>query len=188
MPLILTAISVWLLIGFFSIAGIEIVNFLHTAIFDKRLDFNNTFLFDFKYLMLFSILGFLALSDSIFERIGLFLSIFLVLLGFAFAVLSGIHILRVLELFSLGSGILVFFNVIKLGSYAFGDILCAGAIGLFVGLIHIAIIVALSVIAAAIVFNIVNMLLRKKEIFFHMAFVPFLLFSTALIFYFGGIK
>jgi hypothetical protein len=109
----------------------------------------------------------------------------LIIAGFLFAYFTGTHLLIVLESAVIGLGIFIFMDITKLGSYAFGDILTAGAIGAYVGIENIVIIS----ISAIILGKIITYLMAKidgicdksklKE--FNMAFVPVLFLVTAVI-------
>ncbi|MHB1665771.1 MAG: hypothetical protein ACYCT7_11045, partial [bacterium] len=127
----------------------------------------------------------MSLTDMLFERISTIIPILLIIAGFIFAYLAHLPLLTVLESIGIGLGIFIFMDITKLGSYAAGDILTAGAIGVYVGIENIVIIS----ISAIILGKIITFAMAKidgvcdksqfKE--FNMAFVPVLFLVTAVI-------
>ncbi|MHB1681180.1 MAG: hypothetical protein ACYCTB_11865 [bacterium] len=125
------------------------------------------------------------MTEMLFERISALIPIILILAGFILVYFSGIHLLTVFESVSIGSGIFIFMDITKLGSYAFGDILIAGAIGAFVSIDDIVIISIFAIILGKIVNYIaahLDGIFDKSRVkAFHMAFVPVLFLVTAVI-------
>ena len=183
LPIIITAIGVFILYRFLS------QNFINTYYIVKTALLTGKFIvpasFNLKYLILFSGLILMSFTDMLFERISTIIPIILIIAGFLFAYFTGTHLLIVLESAVIGLGIFIFMDITKLGSYAFGDILTAGAIGAYVGIENIVIIS----ISAIILGKIITYLMAKidgicdksklKE--FNMAFVPVLFLVTAVI-------
>ena len=93
----------------------------------------------------------MSFTDMLFERIHRFIPIFLMLAGFLFAYISNTPLLAVLEALGIGLGIFTLIDITKLGSYATGDILTAGAIGAFVGIENIVIISICAIILGKII-------------------------------------
>ena len=83
---------------------------------------------------------------------------------------------------------LALIDITKLGSYAFGDILTAGAIGAFAGIENIIIISICAIILGKLIIYFgarFDGLFDKSSIkFFHFAFVPVLFLITAGYFIF----
>ncbi len=126
----------------------------------------------------------MSFTDMLFERISAVIPIFLILTGFLFAYISNTQLLAVLEALGTGLGIFILIDITRLGSYAFGDILTAGAIGSFVGIENIVIISICAIILGKIITYFSARLdgifdkSRVKQ--FHMAFVPVLFLATAI--------
>jgi len=142
--------------------------------------------FNFKYLILFSGLALMAFTDMLFERISEIIPAFLILAGLIFAYTSNTPLINVLEAAGLGLGIFILIDITRLGSYAFGDILTAGAIGAFVGIENIIIISVFAIILGKVITYIAARLdgiCDKSPVkSFHMAFVPVLFLITAVVF------
>ncbi|MHB1661501.1 MAG: hypothetical protein ACYCTD_05320 [bacterium] len=85
-----------------------------------------------------------------------------------------------------GIGIFILVDITRLGSYALGDILTAGAIGAYVGIENIVIISILAIILGRAVTMIAarfDGICDKSPVkSFHMAFVPFLFLATAVLY------
>jgi hypothetical protein len=121
----------------------------------------------------------------LFERIAFIIPIFLIISSLIFALIAKTPILTLFEALSLGAGIFIAIDITKLGSYALGDILTAGAIGVYVGIKEIVIISIFAIILGKIIFYLGAKLDgicdkdRVKE--FHFAFVPVLFLATGII-------
>jgi len=126
----------------------------------------------------------MAFTDMLCERISVGIIVLLILAGLAFA--SNTPLNTVLEAFGVGIGIFVFVRITKLGFYAFGDILTAGMIGIYVGIENIIIISIFAVILSRIVVYIADRLdgiWDKSTVkMYHFAFVPVLFLVTAVVF------
>ncbi|RZV39900.1 MAG: hypothetical protein EVJ48_02965 [Candidatus Acidulodesulfobacterium acidiphilum] len=192
LPVAATVLSILILYRFLLLACGKIINALYNAIFDRHLDFTGVILYDAKYLGLFALLILMSLTDSLFEKIKVPNAIFLIVLGFIFAAAGGERLLSVVEWALIGSGIFVVVNITRLGSYAMGDVLCAGAIGIFVGVWNMLAIALFSIIMGIIAMRFgiygASIFRKTEKLQLHMAFVPFLLLSTAVLFYFGRMK
>ena len=144
--------------------------------------------FNLKYLVLFSGLILMSLTDMFFERIYRFIPIFLMLAGVLFAYLANKPLINVFEALGIGLGIFILIDITRLGSYATGDVLSAGAIGIFVGRENIIIISVLAIILGKIIMNFsakIDGVFDKSKIKeFHFAFVPVLFLVTAGVFIF----
>ena len=144
--------------------------------------------FNFKYLVLFSGLILMSFTDMLFERIHRFIPIFLMLAGVLFAYLANKPLINAFEALGIGLGIFILIDILRLGSYAFGDILTAGAIGIFVGRENIIIISVLAIIIGKLITHFsakIDGVFDKSAVKqFHMAFVPVLFLSATIIFYF----
>ncbi|MHB8281228.1 MAG: prepilin peptidase [bacterium] len=183
LPVIITVIGVFILYPFLSQNINDIYSIVKTAISTGK--FIVPASFNIKYLVLFSGLILMSFTDMLFELIATIIPILLIIAGFLFAYLSHLPLLTVLEPAGIGLGIFIFIDITKLGSYAMGDILTAGAIGAYVGVENIVIIS----ISAIILGKIITYLMAKidgicdksqfKE--FNMAFVPVLFLVTAVI-------
>jgi hypothetical protein len=127
----------------------------------------------------------MSFTDMLFERIAFIIPVFLIISGLIFAFIAKIPLLTPLEALLIGAGIFIAIDVTKLGSYAFGDIIAAGAIGVFVGIKEIVIISIFAIILGKVIFYLGVKLdgicdkSRVKE--FHFAFVPVLFLVTAVI-------
>ena len=142
--------------------------------------------FNLKYLVLFSGLILMSLTDMLFERIYRFIPIFLMLACVLFAYLANKPLINAFEALGIGLGLFILIDISRLGSYAFGDILTAGAIGAFVGIENIIII---SICAIILGKAITYLVARLDGIFdksrvkaFHFAFVPVLFLTSAGMF------
>ena len=130
----------------------------------------------------------MSFTDMLFERIAFIIPIFLIILGLIFAFIAKTPLLMPLEALGIGAGLFILIDLIKLGSYAQGDIIAAGAIGVFVGIEKIVIILIFAIILGRIVFYLGTKLdgicdkSRVKQ--FHFAFVPVLFLATAVIYRF----
>ena len=189
LPTVATVLSVLILYRFLFAAGNNVIDFFYNFIFNHHFNFTRVILYDAKYIVLFAALMIMSLTDSLFEKINMSTAIFLIVSGFIFAAAGGVSLLFALEWALVGSGIFVLVNITKLGAYAIGDVLCAGAIGAFVGVWNMLAVALFSIIMGIIVmcfgFYGASIFRRTGELKLHMAFVPFLLLATAILFYFG---
>ncbi len=139
----------------------------------------------FKFLLFFFELFIMSFTDMLFERVSQFIPFFLMITGIIFVFIIKQPIIPVIESISVGLVILALLDIFKIGSYAFGDILAAGAIGAYVGYIDVVIIVLISIIIAKIIFfiniRLDNFLYKNRDVSLHMAFVPILFFSSTVI-------
>ena len=139
--------------------------------------------FNLKYLVLFTGLILMSLTDMLFERIYRFIPLFLMLAGLLFAYIANKPLINAFEAIGIGLGIFILIDITRLGSYAFGDILTAGAIGIFVGREKIIIISVLAIILGKLITHfsvkIDGVFDKSKVKQFHMAFVPVLFLATA---------
>ncbi|MHB1702820.1 MAG: prepilin peptidase [bacterium] len=183
LPIIITAIGVLILYGFLSQNFIGAYSIVKTALLTGKFiipaDFN------LKYLIFFSGLILMSFTDMLFERIAFVIPAFLILAGFLFAYSTGSNLKQVAESAGIGLGIFILIDITRLGSYALGDILTAGAIGVFVGIENIVIISVLAIILGKIITYIAAIfdgICDKSPVkSFHMAFVPILFLVTALV-------
>ena len=144
--------------------------------------------FNLKYLVLFSGLILMSLSDMLFERISRVIPVFLLLAGVLFAYIANKPLINAFEAIGIGLGIFILIDITRLGSYAFGDILTAGAIGAFVGIENIVIISICAIILGKAITYFsarLNGLFDKSRVkAFHFAFVPVLFLVSCLLFIF----
>ena len=145
--------------------------------------------FNLKYLVLFSGLILMSLSDMLFERISRVIPVFLLLAGVLFAYIANKPLINAFEAIGIGLGIFILIDITRLGSYAFGDILTAGAIGAFVGIENIIIIsICAIILGKAITYFSTRLdgLFDKSRVkAFHFAFVPVLFLVSCLLFTFS---
>jgi len=146
-PILITALSVLILYRFFDQNLLDIYHIAENFVLTRKLIIPNGF--NLKYLILFSGLALMAFTDMLFERISAVIPAFLILAGFLFAYTSNTPLITVLE--ATGLGIFILIDITRIGSYAFGDILTAGAIGIYVGIENIIIISIFAVILSRIV-------------------------------------
>ncbi len=181
LPVLAVFAGVLILYPFFSRNIADIYFAVKTVILTNKLIIPSGF--NLKYLVLFSGLILMSFTDMLFERISAVIPIFLILAGFLFAYMANTPILTVLEALSIGLGIFILIDTTRLGSYAFGDILTAGAIGAFVDIENIVIISICAIILGKIITYFSSHLdgifdkSRIKQ--FHFAFVPVLFLVTA---------
>ena len=142
--------------------------------------------FNLKYLVLFSGLILMSLSDMLFERISRVIPVFLLLAGVLFAYIANKPLINAFEAIGIGLGIFILIDITRLGSYAFGDILTAGAIGAFVGIENIVIISICAIILGKVITYFsarLDGLFDKSRVkAFHFAFVPVLFLTSAGMF------
>ncbi len=142
--------------------------------------------FNLKYLVLFSGLILMSLSDMLFERISRVIPVFLLLAGVLFAYIANKPLINAFEAIGIGLGIFILIDITRLGSYAFGDILTAGAIGAFVGIENIVIISICAIILGKVITYFgakMDGIFDKSRVkAFHFAFVPVLFLTSAGMF------
>ena len=142
--------------------------------------------FNLKYLILFSGLILMSLTDMLFERISRVIPVFLLLAGVLFAYIANKPLINAFEAIGIGLGIFILIDITRLGSYAFGDILTAGAIGAFVGIENIVIISICAIILGKVITYFsarLDGLFDKSRVkAFHFAFVPVLFLTSAGMF------
>ena len=142
--------------------------------------------FNLKYLVLFSGLILMSLSDMLFERISRVIPVFLLLAGVLFAYIENKPLINAFEAIGIGLGIFILIDITRLGSYAFGDILTAGAIGAFVGIENIVIISICAIILGKVITYFgakMDGIFDKSRVkAFHFAFVPVLFLTSAGMF------
>ena len=184
LPVLAVFAGAIILYPFLSRNLIDIYFAVKTAILTRRLIIPDGL--NLKYLVLFSGLVLLSFTDMLFERISAGIAIYLILAGFLFAYLAKTPLLSPLEALGIGAGIFILIDITKLGSYAFGDILTAGAIGIFVGIENIVIIAICAIILGKIIAYLgarFDGLFDKGRVkAFHFAFVPVLFLSAAGLF------
>jgi len=159
-PVLINALSILILCGFFY-----------------RNDLNS------KYIVLFSGLAIMAFTDMLCERISVGIIVLLILAGLASA--SNTPLNTVLEAFGVGLGIFILINITRLGSYATGDVLTAGTIGIYVGIENIIIISIFAIILGMVITYIAARLdgiCDKSPVkMYHFAFVPMLFLATVVV-------
>ena len=142
--------------------------------------------FNLKYLVLFSGSILMSLSDMLFERISRVIPAFLLLAGVLFAYIANKPLINAFEAIGIGLGIFILIDITRLGSYAFGDILTAGAIGAFVGIENIVIISICAIILGKVITYFgakMDGIFDKSRVkAFHFAFVPVLFLTSAGMF------
>ncbi len=142
--------------------------------------------FNLKYLVLFSGLILMSLTDMLFERIHRFIPIFLMLAGVLFTYIANKPLINAFEALGIGLGIFILIDILRLGSYATGDVLSVGAIGSFVGIENIIIIsICAIILGKAITYfgaKIDGIFDKSKVKAFHFAFVPVLFLTSAGMF------
>ena len=108
------------------------------------------------------------------------------LAGVLFAYLANKPLINAFEALGIGLGLFILIDISRLGSYAFGDILTAGAIGSFVGIENIIIIsICAIILGKAITYfgaRLDGSFDKSKVKAFHFAFVPVLFLVTAILF------
>jgi hypothetical protein len=130
----------------------------------------------------------MSITDVLFERIYRFIPLFLMLAGVLFAYIANKPLINVFEAIGIGLGIFILIDISRLGSYAVGDILTAGAIGAFVGRENIMIISLLAIIVGKIITHFsakIDGVFDKSRVkAFHFAFVPVLFLAASILFNF----
>ena len=186
LPILAVIASIFILYPFLSHNFTDIYFTVKTAFLTHRLIIPASF--NLKYLVLFSGLILMSLTDMLFERIHRFIPIFLMLAGVLFTYIANKPLINAFEALGIGLGIFILIDILKVGFYATGDILSAGAIGIFVGRENIVIISVLAIILGKIITHfsakIDGVFDKSKVKRFHMAFVPVLFLATCLLFIF----
>ena len=184
LPILAVLLGILILYPFFLSNFADIYFAAKTAILTHKLIIPAGF--NLKYLVLFSGLILMSITDMLFERIHRFIPIFLMLAGVLFAYIANKPLINAFEALGIGLGIFILIDILKLGSYAAGDVLSAGAIGIFVGRENIIIISVLAIILGKIIMNFsakIDGVFDKSKIKqFHFAFVPVLFLSVVIIF------
>jgi hypothetical protein len=184
LPVLAVFAGVLILYPFFSSNFADIYFAVKTAVSTNKLIIPAGF--NLKYLVLFSGLILMSFTDMLFERIHRFIPIFLMLAGVLFAYLANKPLINAFEALGIGLGIFILIDILRLGSYAFGDILTAGAIGIFVGRENIIIISVLAIILGKLITHfsakIDGVFDKSKVKAFHFAFVPVLFLVSAGMF------
>ncbi len=142
--------------------------------------------FNLKYLILFSGLILMSFTDMLFERISAVIPVFLILAALLFAYMANKPLINAFEALGIGLGIFILIDILRLGSYATGDVLSVGAIGSFVGIENIIIIsICAIILGKAITYfgaKIDGIFDKSKVKVFHFAFVPVLFLTSAGMF------
>ena len=142
--------------------------------------------FNLKYLVLFSGLILMSLTDMLFERIHRFIPIFLMLAGVLFTYIANKPLINAFEALGIGLVIFILIDILRLGSYATGDVLSVGAIGSFVGIENIIIISICAIILGKAITYFgakIDGIFDKSQVkVFHFAFVPVLFLTSAGMF------
>ena len=184
LPVLAVLAGVLILYPFFSSNFADIFFAVKTAISTHKLIIPAGF--NLKYLVLFSGLILMSLTDMLFEIIYRFIPIFLMLAGVLFAYIANKPLINAFEALLIGLGIFILIDISKVGFYATGDVLTAGAIGTFVGRENIIIISVLAIIIGKIITHFsakIDGVFDKSKIkAFHFAFVPVLFLATAILF------
>ena len=187
LPVLAVLLGILILYPFFSRNFADIYFAIKTAFSIHKLIIPAGF--NLKYLVLFSGLIFMSLTDMLFERIHRFIPIFLMLAGVLFAYTFNKPLINAFEALGIGLGIFILIDITRLGSYAFGDILTAGAIGAFVGIDNIIIISICAIILGKVITYFsarLDGLFDKSRVkAFHFAFVPVLFLVSCLLFTFS---
>lgn len=142
--------------------------------------------FNLKYFVLFTGLIIMSTTDMLVERIDGYIPVFLVLMNMLFTFMLNKPFTPIIYAICTGLSIFLFVNLFKIGSYALGDILAAGAIGAFVGIRNIIIISICSMILGRVIVGFsagVDSVFDDSEFKqFHFAFIPILFLTTSIVF------
>ena len=184
MPIIITVIGVLILYPFFSQSFFSIVYAVNASILMRSLILPSRI--NLPYLVFFCGIILMSFTDMLCERILLVFPVFLIIAGLMFAFIAKMPLLTSLESLGVGLAIFIIVNILKLGSYAAGDVLAAGAIGVFMGIENIVIIAIFAIILGKVVFHIgvkLDGVCDKSNLKqFHFAFVPVLFLATAVVY------
>jgi len=182
-PILITALSILILYRFFYLNFLEIYYISENFFLTHKLFIPDGF--DLKYLVLFTGLALMSFTDMLFEKILDIIPELLMLAGLIFAYTSNTPLISVLEASLIGLGIFILIDITRLDSYAFGDILTAGAVGIYVGIENIIIISILSIILGKVItyiaFKLDSICDKSSVKEFHMAFVPVLFLITTIV-------
>ncbi len=186
LPVLAVILGVFILYPFLYSNFIDVYLTVKTAILIHRLIIPDGF--NLKYFVFFSGLILMSITDVLFERIYRFIPLFLMLAGVLFAYIANKPLINVFEAIGIGLGIFILIDISRLGSYAVGDILTAGAIGAFVGRENIMIISLLAIIVGKIITHFsakIDGVFDKSRVkAFHFAFVPVLFLAASILFNF----
>ena len=186
LPVLAVFAGLLILYPFFSRNLSDIYYAVKTAVSTRRLVVPDGL--NLKYFTLFSGLILMSFTDMLFERISAVIPVFLILAGLLFAYMANKPLINAFEALGIGLGIFILIDILRLGSYATGDVLSAGAIGIFVGRENIIIISVLAIILGKIIMNFsakIDGVFDKSKIkAFHFAFVPVLFLVSCLLFTF----
>ena len=184
LPVLAVLAGVLLLYPFLYRNFTDIYFAVKTAVSTHRLIISDGF--NLQYLVLFSGLILMSLTDMLFERISRVIPVFLLLAGVLFAYIANKPLINAFEAIGIGLGIFILIDITRLGSYAFGDILTAGAIGAFVGIENIVIISICAIILGKVITYFgakMDGIFDKSRVkAFHFAFVPVLFLTSAGMF------
>ncbi len=190
LPVLAVLAGVLILYPFFSRNFTDIYFTVKTAILTRRLIIPDGL--NLKYLVLFTGLILMSFTDMLFERISAVIPLFLILAGVLFAYTFNKPLIGVFEAIGVGLGLFALIDITRLGAYAAGDILTAGAIGAFVGIENIIIISICTIILGKLITYFsarLDGLFDKSRVkAFHFAFVPVLFLVAAGVFRFGWKK
>jgi len=182
-PILITALSILILYRFFYLNFLEIYYISENFFLTHKLFIPDGF--DLKYLVLFTGLALMSFTDMLFEKILDIIPELLMLAGLIFAYTSNTPLISVLEASLIGLGIFILIDITRLDSYAFGDILTAGAVGIYVGIENIIIISILSIILGKVItyiaFKLDSICDKSSVKEFNMAFVPVLFLITTIV-------
>ena len=186
LPILAVIAGIFILYPFFSSNFADIYFAIKTAFSTHKLIILPGF--NLKYLILFSGLILMSFTDMLFERISAVIPVFLILAALLFAYMANKSLINAFEALGIGLGIFILIDILRLGSYAFGDILTAGAIGAFVGIENIIIIsICAIILGKAITYfsaRLDGVFDKSRVKAFHFAFVPVLFLVTCLLFIF----
>ena len=183
LPVLITAVSILILYPFFLSNFTDIYFASKTTFSTHKLIIPAGF--NLKYLVLFSGLILMSFTDMLFERIHRFIPIFLMLAGVLFTYMANKPLIDAFEALGIGLGIFILIDILRLGSYAAGDVLSAGAIGTFVEIENIIIISICAIILGKVITyfgaKLDGIFDKSRVKAFHFAFVPVLFLVTAVV-------
>ena len=184
LPVLITAVSILILYPFFLSNFTDIYFASKTTFSTHKLIIPAGF--NLKYLVLFSGLILMSFTDMLFERIHRFIPIFLMLAGVLFTYMANKPLIDAFEALGIGLGIFILIDILRLGSYAAGDVLSAGAIGTFVEIENIIIISICAIILGKVITyfsaRLDGVFDKSRVKAFHFAFVPVLFLIAAVVF------
>ena len=183
-PFLITALAVVILYPFFDKNFSLLFQAISLSISAKKLIMPNGV--NTKYLIFFTGLLLMSFSDTLFERINVIIPVFIMIAGIVFAYFAKTNLKLPIESLGTGAGIFILMDITKLGYYALGDVITAGAIGVYTGIEKVVIVSIFAIILGKIIFNIsvkIDGVFDKSRIKqFHFAFVPVLFVVTAAIY------